>query len=92
MGLVFINTSAPLLFPGLKNVFITTTAGDLLFDGVRIKCDYLKGPAMPVCQGIKRNRPPSLKEIPLSRDFAFSYFSDVRKQTFFILILIIFFL
>nr|BCX55332.1 sensory neuron membrane protein 2 [Plautia stali] len=80
MGLVFINSSAPLLFPGLKNVFITTTAGNLLFDGVKIKCDYLKGPAMPVCQGIKRNRPPSLKEIPLSRDFAFSYFSDANTS------------
>ncbi|XP_024216164.2 sensory neuron membrane protein 2 [Halyomorpha halys] len=80
MGLIFINSSASLLFPGIKNLFLTTTVGDLFFNGVRIKCDYLKGPAMPVCQGIKRNLPPSLKEIPLSRDFAFSYFSDANSS------------
>ncbi|KAE8737426.1 hypothetical protein FOCC_FOCC017121, partial [Frankliniella occidentalis] len=40
-GTMFVDAAAPLLFPG--GLFVTTTADELLFRGVRIKCGSLEG-------------------------------------------------
>lgn len=78
VGLTFLNSAIPYLFPNISDPFLRVTVGDILFAGVPIKCDYATGPAMPVCRGIRSNLPPPIREVPETNGFAFSIFQAVR--------------
>nr|AXU25118.1 sensory neuron membrane protein 2-1 [Cyrtorhinus lividipennis] len=73
MGLVFLNNAIPFLFPNITDIFMTATVGEILFDGVTIKCNYSSGPAMPICNGLKGRAPATMWRLD-TKDYKFALF------------------
>lgn len=78
MGLGIFNDAVPLLFKD-KNVFLTTTVGELLFRGVFINCSFPEDsfPAGAVCQGMRQRAPATYRRA--GTDFYFSMFAQVMR-------------
>ncbi|XP_034249405.1 sensory neuron membrane protein 2-like [Thrips palmi] len=77
MGLGIFNDAVPLLFTA-KNIFLTTTVGELLFSGVFINCSFPEDsfPAGAVCQGLRQRAPATYRRDGLN--FYFSMFGHLN--------------
>ncbi|XP_014285909.1 sensory neuron membrane protein 2 [Halyomorpha halys] len=74
--LSYFNTIIPDLLPEKQKLCIKVTVKDLLFDGIRIFCGKQRGHGIDICDKVRKNPVPSIRQIPDSEDLAFSYFSS----------------
>ncbi|XP_044729713.1 sensory neuron membrane protein 2-like [Chrysoperla carnea] len=62
----------PLMFPGIKNVFTTAKAKDILFNGLLLDCSDPDGTLGLVCSNIKGLSPPQVWQLENGRDYKFA--------------------
>lgn len=73
-ALTFINDAIPFLFPTQNTIFVTATVQEILFDGILINCTHDKGPGKMVCDGMTGRIPKTIRQVPNSQNYLFSYF------------------
>lgn len=76
-GLTYINDAIPYLFPTQNTIFVTATVQEILFDGILINCTHKSGPGRMVCDGMKGRIPKTIRQVPNSSNYVFSYFYHV---------------
>ncbi|KAE8737287.1 hypothetical protein FOCC_FOCC017252, partial [Frankliniella occidentalis] len=78
IGLGIFNDAVSLLFQKTKSIFLTTSVGELLFDGVFVNCSYPANsfPAGAVCEGLRARAPASYRRE--GSDFYFSMFGHLN--------------
>lgn len=75
--LPIINQAISPLFDDPQSVYFTGKVKDILFDGMKIKCNITKFPAKAVCTQMK-SQIPGLKESSVKDIYLFSLLGTVR--------------
>lgn len=63
------------LFPGIKNVFITGSVKDILFDGVILNCTSKEMTVSMVCNNLEKKAPETIRRE--GKNYKFSFFHHV---------------
>ncbi|XP_054265720.1 sensory neuron membrane protein 2-like [Macrosteles quadrilineatus] len=72
MGMV--EKAVPSLFPGINSIFVPVRVGDYLFDGVVLNCSNKASVyAQMVCRALPNNAPQTIRKLPNSSDYAYSF-------------------
>ncbi|EFA02895.2 Sensory neuron membrane protein 1-like Protein [Tribolium castaneum] len=71
-----VNDALPFLYPGIKNIFVTNTVRNILFDGVTMSCG--SDEVAMICDGLKKRRPPSIRPADNNKDYLVAMFHHMN--------------
>ncbi|XP_063916640.1 sensory neuron membrane protein 2-like [Zophobas morio] len=77
MALPMLNDSLPLLFPNIKDVFITNSVRKILFDGLEIMCDSEE--VDMICEGLRSTPPHTIRPTNDGKGFLLSLFHHMNN-------------